>query len=413
MKSILEIIFFGICFFYFISMLLMPILLFTFFKMIRFLKLSRHKLVQNMSEVLLKKYVPLSISSSQESRLVNFGNTNTSSPNNYSGNHISSIQMAFRETIDVLIPAHNEQEYLALTIESVRKSFSVSGRDCRIIVGLDLCEDHTLDVASRLADLVVSVQFGSKWNTLNYLAQFVKSGWVAFVDVGVLWPENLVRSFSEFENSPDLLFIAPGYQQLKSSFLQKINWRFESCLKNFENEAGGPISVHGASVFYKNEFLVKAMHSLEFKNWLNDDVIIPLVLRAQNPLAKGLYLANEVVTDMPPLKRQSQRRNRISLGNLEILEFIHAKKIPLNWILQLLWLRREMRIFWAYFLISALIGIRFFDLSWFLNFDMLIGLVFVISLSRRVFRVSLKAPFILLKNVLFKEIINNASVRWH
>ena len=324
------------------------------------------------------------------------------------------IQPGKKQIIDILIPAHNEETHLEVTINSLRESFRQAGRNCRIIVGLDACTDNSKLIAVRCADIVVPLDFHSKWKTINYLLKFVNSEWIAFVDVGALWPENMFQVFEQFENDNELLFVAPSYQMRTSSILQKLNWWLESRLKSIENKAGGPITVHGSTIFYKVPILLNVLKTLSYRDWLNDDVIIPLTMRALYPKMRGLYLADTPIIDLPPVRLKSNRRLRMSIGNFEVVEFLEQKIIKVPKLISLLWFRRHIRIYWAYFILMFLILFLVsspFDQR--LNFSISLVL-FLICMTKRVFRVSLKSLFYRIESkssTLGNEIKTN--VKWH
>lgn len=319
----------------------------------------------------------------------------------------------YHNKLDVLIPAHNEEFNLGITIEAVRKACNQNGIECRIIIGLDLCEDKSIEIARKLADTVIGISYRSKWKTLNHLVKFAQADWVAFVDVGAIWNSDFVLEFQKHQKNEDLLFIAPSYKQIGASLVQKINWELECRLKSIENRVGGPITVHGATVCYRLKYLQKTLEYLAIKEeWFNDDVIIPLTMRALFPNLRGLYLPNVAVLDQPLPKVPTGRRSRISFGNLQVLEFIENSNIELNTILSILWNRRKFRIFWAYFLSATILLMGLI-----LPLDIQIKLIFCIlvigvCMKSRAFRASLMAPIKMLI-LKFNKTASAINVKWH
>ena len=128
---------------------------------------------------------------------------------------------------------------------------------------------------------------------------------------------------------------------------------FERQFKKIESLSGGPVSVHGATVFYKKDELIKALDSLKYKeNWKNDDVVIPMKLRSLFPYQTIFYLSNEFVRDSKYNKRTTNefgRRKRMVIGNLEWL--IEGLCIENNTVF-ILSLRRIFKILWCYWFIS-------------------------------------------------------------
>jgi glycosyltransferase involved in cell wall biosynthesis len=319
----------------------------------------------------------------------------------------------YHNKIDVLIPAHNEEISLGITIGAIRKACNQNGIECRIIVGLDLCEDKTIEIARKLADLVIGISYRSKWKTLNHLVKFALADWVAFVDVGAIWNSDFVLEFQKHQKNEELLFIAPSYKQIGATLVQRINWALECRLKSIENRVGGPITVHGATVCYRLKYLKRTLDYLAIKEeWFNDDVIIPLTMRALFPSFRGLYLSNVAVIDQPIPKATTGRRSRISFGNLQVLEFIEKDNIELNTVLSILWNRRKFRIFWAYFLSTAILLVGLI-LPILVQIKLISCLLFFgVCFKSRAFRASLMAPIKMLK-LKFNKTANNTNVKWH
>jgi cellulose synthase/poly-beta-1,6-N-acetylglucosamine synthase-like glycosyltransferase len=316
--------------------------------------------------------------------------------------------------LEVLIPAHNEQKDLGRTIQSIRRSLGTGELEARIVVGADQCSDQTELVAKELGVDVIRVSFASKWKTLKSLVDQSQSEWVALVDVGMEWDELMIPEFVKNYAWPELLFIAPAYELEFPSLFNKLNWGIERYLKVLENKSGGPVSVHGATVFYRRSYLVGVLEFLKGRDWLNDDVIIPLTMRALYPHQRGLYLSQVKVKEFSAKPVSTDRRFRILMGNLDILDFVNSRKMSLTPELYLLWGRRRARVFWAYFLSALFLQICLLLPMPPIGKVSFFSLGILLLLSRKAFRVSLAAPFYLLKFLWDRWRKASApTVRWH
>jgi|GEM_PF-1101377 len=315
--------------------------------------------------------------------------------------------------LDILIPAHNEEKDLGITLLNIQNSLAPFGLKTRIIVGVDLCSDKTELVAQKMGVESVSLSFGSKWRTLRSLVNLGQSEWVALVDVGIEWNALLISEFLKNTHRSELFFIAPSYVHESSSYLNKLNWKLERYLKVIENKSGGPISVHGATVFYRREYLISVLDFLKGKDWLNDDVIIPLTMRALFPQLEGLYLPSVGVKDFSHRPVSAHRRFRILMGNLEILEFVETRRLNLVFELRLLWGRRRARVFWAYFFSAIVFHIcLWLPLSFWGQIAFFVFGILALS-SKKAFRVSLAAPFYLLKFLWCRwRNVSTPTVKW-
>jgi glycosyltransferase involved in cell wall biosynthesis len=224
------------------------------------------------------------------------------------------------------------------------------GLSVRVRVGADSCSDGTVAAAAGAGAEVETVSFRSKWLTLSALLSGSGADWVALLDADVTWdPELLERLLALELEAPVLLGVAPAFGT--GAF-----WRFEARLKALENLAGGPVSVHGATVLYARPALVEAFRALAPGPWLNDDVALPLTLRARFPSRTLFYWrgAGPLVTERTRAAAEWVRRRRVLAGNLEILHGLWPKLFgSAAW---LLFLRRAFRVFWAYWFLFLGLG---------------------------------------------------------
>lgn len=311
--------------------------------------------------------------------------------------------------LDILIPAHNEQEVLLATLESVRNAMNQSPipLEWRIVVGLDHCTDRTGEIAdefSKTAPLSRLENPGQpgKWWTLVRLIRESRADWVALVDAGSVWSASLIADSFPLLRDPRCLGIAPSYMPVNAGLAEKLNWKLERFLKTLENLAGGPISVHGATVLYHRESLLQVLNQLENVHWLNDDVVIPLSLRLRFPAGRIHYLhareeANPaLVSDLGVQSRQDlefRRRRRMVLGNLQWIRWAWLPNLARNPQASWIALRRLFRLAWAYWVlligagtvliagVSASHAIHTLDTIYIVGG--LVGLTFLTTLIRR------------------------------
>jgi glycosyltransferase involved in cell wall biosynthesis len=263
----------------------------------------------------------------------------------------------------VLIPAHNEASKLSFTIETVKQAIEharirIPALRSRIIVAADGCSDSTAQVARRWGAEVLELneQHG-KWRALARLIE--ESGdfeWIVFADSGVVWERDFLVRILPFCGEEDVMGIAPAYVNQSGGFLESLFWYFERHLKEIEADAGGPVSMHGATVLYRKKEACQALHDIGIKeNWLNDDVVLPLVMRALNPDKRIRYVSDVAVSDHPlavdrksKAKRELGRRKRMALGNIQWISGLYPRIWSSNHLVGVLALRRVFRLFWAY-----------------------------------------------------------------
>jgi len=269
--------------------------------------------------------------------------------------------------LSVLIPAHNEEEVIETTLLSISNAVAHAQAafpklNVRVVVGADRCSDGTVAKAKQWQCDVIELNQtdGGKWATLSRLvAECKSSDWIVLADAGVVWSSNFLSRTLRYCEHAEAIAVAPTYKNAEGGTLEGLIWSIERHFKSLESYAGGPVSVHGATVLYRSAELQDAFSQLSPTNWLNDDVVLPLYLRLKNPSKKIIYLPDIAVHDSPHRLTNTQelefvRRRRIAMGNLQWIRML-ANMIDrknFNFTILLLSLRRVFRLFWAYWVVS-------------------------------------------------------------
>lgn len=254
--------------------------------------------------------------------------------------------------LSVLIPVYQGLPFLNSTIQSIRAQQDC-GLEIEILVGIDGAQSEIREFLQReqIAYIEHSERKG-KWRTLQSILSAAEGcEWVALVDVGTLWPSTLLRDLCDNFQNPEIVGIAPAYQAKNASFLRRLNWKVESYLKQLENLSGGPVSVHGSTCFYRAAELHGAFEYAKNREFLNDDVVLPLLVRALSN-KHLMYRADIAVLDSDvEVSRESSitRTARIARGNREWILDLLPQIAHQNLLIACIALRRVFR--------SVLIGI--------------------------------------------------------
>lgn len=265
-------------------------------------------------------------------------------------------------SLAILLPAHNEEAVLASTLTSILKAIeNVQQRypqlACRLLVGADYCSDATAVVARAAgADVLELKSRHGKWRTIKKLVASCKDfEWIVIADAGAKWHQDLLSKVLPLTGSPEIAGIAPTYNNPDGGLFERSLWAFEKHLKDLESEAGGPVSLHGATVIYRRRELRKALMLLRERDWLNDDVVLPLLVRALNPKKRIVYLSGLQVYDRGTQlvasesgHREFLRRRRMVAGNVQWIRSLFPLLLRVNGVVALLAVRRVFRLFWAY-----------------------------------------------------------------
>lgn len=275
--------------------------------------------------------------------------------------------------LTVLVPAHNEDEVLSLSLKSMQAAISrVKGLwsgEIRICVGADGCTDNTAVMARSLGvDVIEFPSKQGKWPTLCSLAKQNKNcDWFILADSDIHWSDNFFIKLLPHLGSGSVMSVAPTFVDKEGGILERFKWWLERHLKIMEGRSGGPISVHGATVCYRSEEFLIAIESLSGMNWLNDDVVLPLRLRGLFPNLIIKYVPDIIVHEIQRNSLPSfefNRRRRIVCGNVTWIKHLWLPLWDQNLIAALLASRRVFRLIWAYWfvlLVSCLVYLLYIE----------------------------------------------------
>jgi len=277
---------------------------------------------------------------------------------------------SFPLRLEIVIPAHNEAALIGATLTSIESAIQdlqthfpiQSAPQIMIHIGADACTDNTSEEAQRFGKVTVTefAEKRGKWAVMKALVTDSSSDWIMLVDAGTLWPENFLSDFLRRVNNGEnnVLAVAPSYRPQKANWIHRTLWRMETGLKQMEGYCGGPISLHGATVAYRTPLLKKALASLGDTQWVNDDVVIPLTLRALNPQGVILYPVGEVRdAGVEQIHLDIGRRKRLLLGNLQWVSALLPSCLRRNPVAGMVAGRRVFRMLWAYWLAMIVFGV--------------------------------------------------------
>jgi glycosyltransferase involved in cell wall biosynthesis len=267
--------------------------------------------------------------------------------------------------LSILIPvfqAPSELEKTLRSIEEARRFPERAGLDSiEICIGIDGdCSECEEVAESHTVNIFRTHENQGKWRTLKRLVECSgPSQWIAFVDAGVEWSEDLLVNCAQSFHQQDIMGIAPTYRIKNAGRMSRLFWWIESFIKRAENFVGGPISVHGATVLYRRSELVTALHELGGVSWINDDVVIPLVMRTMFPEKKIIYQGTMGVHDIVQQEGSDsgRRRLRLALGNCQWIKWLYPRIWQRNRSIAILALRRIARVVWAWWLLFLSLGI--------------------------------------------------------
>ncbi len=288
-----------------------------------------------------------------------------------------------RLRVTIAIPTCGERQALEITLQSVSYAISyfynhkgAHSVEFDLLIGIDGKAPQIRELASQFQARVLSTAVrGGKWKMLERMARNVRGRqvcttdpWIVFADVGVQWPKDFLITLIQEMADEEIIGLAPTYSMNDASVAQKVVWSSERLLKTLENLSGGPVSVHGATVAYKIGPLLSVFDLCVSHTYANDDVVIPLLLRAIYPTKALRYLPTLSVFDNEHESGEveQRRRTRMLLGNAKWIQDFYPFVVQSNHRVAVVALRRIFRVLWAYWIGSLTLGgvLFFFQMTW-------------------------------------------------
>lgn len=324
--------------------------------------------------------------------------------------------------LDVLIPAYREGAVLTQTLDSVMDSYALLRRSLPSFTAVITVGLQGADEATRAAYAAYAAREGlaaplkalqgdlpGKWPKLEKLVEQSEGRWCALVDAGTLWPRDLLPRTAPAFTAVGPAGLAPGYRMDSASAPARAFWALESAFKRLENLAGGPVSVHGATVFYRARELKDAFAALKGTHWLNDDVAIAMMVRAAGEIDyRGPAISVSDIGAAGDAAVERHRRVRMMEGNLQWIGTLWPLLWRRNPMAALIASRRVARTFWAPLAMLGAVSLSMAlrPLGWIALIPPLpLALLWCRPGSRAAFQASLRAPFSVIRRP-------KAGVRW-
>ncbi|CCN85210.1 putative Glycosyltransferase SypQ [Vibrio nigripulchritudo SFn27] len=223
--------------------------------------------------------------------------------------------------VTLIIPAYNEEEWIAEKIRNVC-SLDYPSHLLKVWVACDGCTDDTASIAYNTIQEAICEEIHieifdfdvnqGKVAMVNKLVSQADTDVVALSDVSSLIScDALLIAARHFED-PNVGVVNPKYQILTASHVEQQYWNYQGSIKQSEAMLGSVLGAHGAFYLFKR----KLFEEIEFDT-INDDFIIPMriILRGY----KGVYEPQMLALEMEQAssKQDFKRRLRISAGNLQ------------------------------------------------------------------------------------------------
>ncbi|KGY11176.1 glycosyl transferase [Vibrio tubiashii] len=225
-------------------------------------------------------------------------------------------------TITILIPAYNEEQWIADKIRNL-SSLDYPKNRYKVIIACDGCTDNTVLIAEQTIQEAIcsDTHFEirafdnnrGKVAVINEQIKTITSEITALSDVSALVSLDALWIANKHFQTTNVGVVNGHYQLFKpGNDGEACYWHYQSLLKMREATLGSTLGAHGAFYLFRTH-LFEALST----DTINDDFMIPMSIIRQGYIAE--YEPQLIALEMEATNTQDDfsRRLRISAGNMQ------------------------------------------------------------------------------------------------
>ncbi|OUS32131.1 hypothetical protein A9Q99_01625 [Gammaproteobacteria bacterium 45_16_T64] len=244
--------------------------------------------------------------------------------NKHKRNYTDSAADIILPSVTIIIPAYNEEKWIAEKIRNLAALDYPSGL-LDIKVGCDGCTDNSYEIALQTAEeeeckhLRISVldfeRNRGKVSVINELIAGSHTELVALSDVSALISIDALLIAAERFQDSTIGVLNSHYRLLNpGSDGERTYWEYQCDIKSKEALLGSTLGAHGALYLFRRELFTQLA-----PDTINDDFVLPMNIVANGFRAEYDEGINAVELEKSNDTMDSQRRKRIAAGNLQQL----------------------------------------------------------------------------------------------
>jgi lipopolysaccharide/colanic/teichoic acid biosynthesis glycosyltransferase len=225
-------------------------------------------------------------------------------------------------TIALIIPAFQEQKYIAMKMEDAL-ALNYPSDKLKVIIACDGCTDQTVSIIEKLLldprfmgrnFILRDFQINrGKVAVLNQVIAECDDDVIALSDVSaMLSTDALLKAAAHFQQSHIGVVCGTYVLGAKTSQGEQVYWDYQKQIKQNEAAISAPMGAHGAFYAFR-----RALWSPLPLDTINDDFILPMQIVANGH--RAVYDTSIIATEIEPtgMTQDYRRRIRISAGNIQ------------------------------------------------------------------------------------------------
>ena len=286
--------------------------------------------------------------------------TSSDSEGNDNNNRKSSIITL--PTISLVVPAYNEQQWIADKIRNLA-ILDYPPELLKIIIACDGCTDDTVKIAEQTVaeqsfqGLPIEVRHfphnRGKVAIINDVVSTVESELVALSDVSALVSVDALRIAARRFQEPKLGVLNGHYHLLApGSAGEHAYWEYQCQIKLGEAALGSTLGAHGAFYLFR-----RALFQPLNPETINDDFILPMIIVGAGFHADYEQRINILEQEQSTATMDRNRRLRIAAGNMQQLIFLKGLLLPTHGRIAFLFFSgKGLRVLMPFLMLMTLVG---------------------------------------------------------
>jgi cellulose synthase/poly-beta-1,6-N-acetylglucosamine synthase-like glycosyltransferase len=236
-------------------------------------------------------------------------------------------------TITIIIPAYNEQQWIADKIRNL-STLDYPSHRLQIMISCDGCTDNTVAIAMKTSkeaecqhlrlEIINYPQNCGKVAVINHAMTNLTSELIALSDVSALISIDALLIAAERFKDPAIGVLNGHYRLLSpGSTGEAAYWHYQSRLKASEAALGSTLGAHGAFYLFR-----RTLFEPLAADTINDDFILPMRIVAAGYRADYEGSINALELEQADDNQDHHRRRRIAAGNFQQLLRLKQLLLP-------------------------------------------------------------------------------------
>lgn len=223
--------------------------------------------------------------------------------------------------ITILIPAHNEAEWIAAKVLNLA-ILDYPQDKLTIVILCDGCTDNTVEIATQCQaypecqglnlQVIDYAENRGKVAVINEGMKHVQTELVAMSDVSALISIDALKLSADMFLDPEVGVVNSHYKLYNNQAGEQSYWLYQSKIKQQESLLSTTLGAHGAFYLFRSHLFTELEHDT-----INDDFILPMRIVEQGYKVKQLKDVHALELEASSNTMDQQRRKRISAGNIQ------------------------------------------------------------------------------------------------